>query len=95
MSEAAMEKRMFDMYSRRVQAGGVLVGGDGGVLVGGKKKVMKKGYKSKGGVKHTKSAKTKAKVNPWIKHVKKYAKAHGCTYGEALKLSRKSYRPVG
>jgi len=27
---------------------------------------------------------TKKPANPWVKHVKQYAKSHGLTYGEAL-----------
>lgn len=31
------------------------------------------------------------KINPWIAHVKQYAREHNCTYREALKLSKDSY----
>jgi hypothetical protein len=30
-------------------------------------------------------------ANPWITHVKKYAKAHKMTYGEAMKKAKASY----
>jgi len=29
--------------------------------------------------------------NPWIKHVKKYQKKHGCSYKEAMKQARSTY----
>ena len=29
--------------------------------------------------------------NPWIKHVKKYQKKHGCSYKEAMKQARATY----
>lgn len=50
---------------------------------GGRRKVRKAGVKR--GVK-------KAATNPWIKHCKAYAKAHGCSYGVAMKKARASYR---
>jgi len=31
-------------------------------------------------------------ANPWIAHVKKFARAHGLSYGEAMKKARSSYR---
>jgi len=31
-------------------------------------------------------------ANPWITHVKRYAKAHRLSYGEAMKKARASYR---
>jgi hypothetical protein len=56
-----------------------------GVYVGGKKKSGSKSRKGKT---------TGGKMNPWIKHVKKYAKDHGLTYAEALKSprARSSYK---
>lgn len=77
-----------DFYSHphKSKKGGVGVGGRkkkkggvgvGGVSVGGRKK--RKGGAPRGG------------ANPWIAHVKKFAKQHGLTYGEALKKARKSY----
>ena len=38
-------------------------------------------------------SKKRASSNPWIRHVKKYAKAHGCSYMSAMKRARKSYKP--
>lgn len=31
-------------------------------------------------------------TSPWISHVKRYAKAHGMSYGEAMSAARSSYR---
>ena len=31
-------------------------------------------------------------VNQWISHVKQYAKQHGCSYSEALKRAKPSYK---
>ena len=33
-------------------------------------------------------------INPWIVHCKKYAKEHGCSYKDAIKLARPSYKPT-
>lgn len=33
-------------------------------------------------------------TNPWIDHVKKYASKHSCSYGEAMKRAKSSYRRV-
>ena len=33
-------------------------------------------------------------MNPWISHVKHYAKQHNVSYKEALKKAKSSYRPV-
>ena len=33
-------------------------------------------------------------MNPWISHVKHYAKQHNISYKEALKKAKSSYRPV-
>lgn len=33
-------------------------------------------------------------TNRWIEHVKKYARKHNCSYGEAMKKAKKSYKPV-
>jgi hypothetical protein len=30
-------------------------------------------------------------LSPWIKHVKKYQKKHGCSYKEAMKQAKKTY----
>jgi len=32
-------------------------------------------------------------MNPWITHVKNYQQSHGCSYREALKGARPSYKP--
>ena len=32
-------------------------------------------------------------MNPWIEHVKAYAKKHGISYREAMKKARPSYKP--
>ena len=32
------------------------------------------------------------KTNPWISHVKQYQLANSCTYAEALKLSKSTYK---
>ena len=32
------------------------------------------------------------KINPWIAHVKLYAKTHGVSYRESIKLSKESYK---
>jgi hypothetical protein len=31
-------------------------------------------------------------TNPWVKHVKEYQSKHGCSYKEAMQLSKKSYK---
>ena len=36
--------------------------------------------------------KNKAKQNPWIKHVKAYAKKHNISYGDAISKARSSYK---
>lgn len=33
-------------------------------------------------------------INPWIAHCKNYVKEHGCSYKEAIKLARPSYKPI-
>jgi hypothetical protein len=33
-------------------------------------------------------------INPWIAHCKNYVKEHGCSYKEAIKLARPSYKPT-
>lgn len=47
--------------------------------------------KSKKAPKRVSASKKAAKTNPWIKHVKAYAKAHKVTYPEALTLAGPSY----
>lgn len=39
-----------------------------------------------------KAGKKAAKHNPWVAHVKKYAKAHKMDYGEAMKKAKASYK---
>lgn len=34
------------------------------------------------------------KINPWIAHCKNYVKEYGCSYKDAIKLSRPSYKPT-
>ena len=36
--------------------------------------------------------KAKAKSNPWIKHVKAYAKQHNISYGDAISKAKASYK---
>jgi hypothetical protein len=31
-------------------------------------------------------------TNPWVQHVKAYAKEHGCTYKEAMKKAKETYK---
>lgn len=31
-------------------------------------------------------------LNPWVQHVKAYAKQHGCSYKEALKKAKETYK---
>ena len=33
--------------------------------------------------------------NPWIEHVKNYAKLHNLKYGDAMKKAKQSYVAVG
>jgi hypothetical protein len=33
-------------------------------------------------------------LNPWIAHCKNYVKEHGCSYKDAIKLARPSYKPT-
>jgi len=33
-------------------------------------------------------------MNTWIEHVKKYAKEHNISYGEAISKARSSYKPT-
>jgi hypothetical protein len=54
--------------------------------MGGKRKTKRKGGIRAGmraGLKAG-AKKKKSGTSPWISHVKKYAKSHGMTYGEAL-----------
>ena len=96
-----------NMYQRVVANGGALMGGAkrkapkrkaakkkrGGVLLGGKKPKVVAGFKvvRVGGAKK-KAGAAKTKSNPWITHVKKYAKAHKVSYGEAMSLARSTYK---
>lgn len=84
---------------KKKKRGGAPVGGVG---VGGRKRKMKAGVlvddlmhpnyygqsKRKGGAPRAKRGGAK---NPWIAHVKAYARKHGLSYGEAMKKARSSY----
>ena len=50
--------------------------------------VRKGGSVSGGSAKQKASAKT----NPWIQHVKAYAKKHGIKYGDAISKAKASYK---
>jgi len=58
----------------------------------GSKTAKKKTSRSKSRTCGSKSRKGVKRTSPWIAHVKKYAKEHGITYGEALKKARASYK---
>lgn len=58
----------------------------------GSKTAKKKTSRSKSRTCGSKSRKGVKRSSPWIAHVKKYAKEHGITYGEALKKARASYK---
>lgn len=72
--------------------GGALLGGKGGkrqmttMSVSGGSKTG--GSVSGGSAKQ----KAKAKSNPWIQHVKAYAKKHGIKYGDAISKAKASYK---
>ena len=48
--------------------------------------------KKRGGASSGAGSKSGAKSNPWIAHVKAYAKKHNISYGEAIKKARPSYK---
>ena len=47
--------------------------------------------KKRGGASSGAGSKAGAKTNPWIAHVKAYAKKHNLSYGEAIPKARPSY----
>jgi signal-transduction protein with cAMP-binding, CBS, and nucleotidyltransferase domain len=49
---------------------------------------MSNGMKTK----HEQVAAEKKGLNPWVQHVKAYAKQNGCTYKEALKKAKETYK---
>lgn len=73
-------KRKAIKHKRRA---GVYAGEDDESVFAGRKKKAKKMVK-----------KDKKVTSPWIKHVKKYAKEHNITYGEAMKKARASYKKL-
>lgn len=68
---------------KRVKRAGIVAGEeDLSELMGlGKKKTVKKTVK-----------RTVKRKSPWITHVKKYAKTHNISYGEALSKARSTYK---
>ena len=48
--------------------------------------------KKRGGASAGAGSKAGAKSNPWIAHVKAYAKKHNISYGDAIKKARPSYK---
>ena len=48
--------------------------------------------KKRGGASSGAGSKAGAKANPWIAHVKAYAKKHNISYGDAIKKARPSYK---
>jgi len=69
---------MMKAHKKHKPKGGVVVGGGvtGGEMEGGKRKKKAKG----------------SKTSPWIEHVKKYAKEHDISYGEAISKAGPSYK---
>jgi hypothetical protein len=63
---------------RRVRARGVRAGNDGGDMMGTAKR--RRVHKRAGA------------TSPWVEHVKDYARAHGCSYGDAMSRARATYR---
>ncbi|HNE92501.1 MAG TPA: hypothetical protein PKG56_00040 [Chitinophagaceae bacterium] len=63
-----------------------------GYVIVKKKSNSKKSVK--GGVLVGAGKKQAPTTNPWIRHVKKYAKEHGIKYAEAISMARASYRPM-
>lgn len=62
------------------------------VLLGGKRRMRKSGSKSKSRKSGSKARKA-AKKNPWIEHVKKYARAHpNIRGGDLFAKAKKSYK---
>lgn len=61
----------------------------GGALLGKDGHGQRKGGSVSGG---SAKQKAKAKSNPWIQHVKAYAKKHGIKYGDAISKARASYK---
>ena len=84
-------KRRVGRPRKRVGAslGVTNISASGSGLSGGRRRVgrPKKAGAVSAGRKRTGGA------SKWISHVKKYASQHGCTYGEALKRARASYKP--
>jgi hypothetical protein len=48
--------------------------------------------KKRGGASSGAGSKAGAKSNPWIAHVKAYAKKHNISYGDAISKARPSYK---
>ena len=48
--------------------------------------------KKRGGASVGAGSKAGAKTNPWIAHVKAYAKKHNISYGDAISKARPSYK---
>jgi hypothetical protein len=100
MSSSLLDKKLAKVWGniydgKEEKRGGLLIGGmrggvmvQGGVLLGGRRR--KAAPKRKRVAVRSKT--TAAKSNPWIKHVKAYAKKYGIGYGDALKKARASYR---
>jgi hypothetical protein len=78
--------------SHRRRGGALLQGFEGGALSGGfESGGFSSGGFSSGGRGPSAKSKAAAKHNPWIAHVKKVQKEHGCSYSEAMKLAKHTY----
>jgi hypothetical protein len=93
MSDQEMAHRIKDILLTKAALG--MGEGDYGGDYGGEIEDVESIYGRGGARKRRTGSKTKRKSktgvsshNPWIKFVKKYARAHGMTYGEALASKR-------
>jgi hypothetical protein len=101
-----LQKRVREILQNVIHGSGMSVGGRRKRVVhrkkGGAKIYEHAGYgmmkkrkapKRKGGARvgGKRKAARSGRSNPWIAHVKSYAKKHGLSYGEALKKARASY----
>jgi len=77
-----MEAQIRQMIRDQIARG---AGVRAGVQAGGRKKKAKKPKKD------MTPAELAAEENPWIKHVKAYAKKHGVPYGQAMVEAKDSY----